>query len=124
MALNANALPCTDHGRWPVRIDFPIEQLAVERLYLGRVSAANFEMDDGLTHQKLLLEILWTPMRWNQPSSSLCRQFATAADGHGGSYPPAVQGLQRQMRYIPLQAPRTGPYFRTARMKYSLQLGQ
>ena len=40
-----------------------------------------------------------------------------------GSKPPALQGLQRQMRPTPLHAPRTAPYLRTAPMKYSLQLG-
>jgi len=42
---------------------------------------------------------------------------------HGGSYPPALKGLQRQMRQTPLQPPLTGPCLCTARMKYSLQLG-
>ena len=41
----------------------------------------------------------------------------------GGSYPPRAKGLQRQTRHTPLQAPRMGPCFWTARMKYSLQLG-
>jgi hypothetical protein len=42
---------------------------------------------------------------------------------YGGSKPPWQNGLQRQIRQAPLQAPRRGPCFRTAPMKYSLQLG-
>src|SRR5207253_5704443 len=45
------------------------------------------------------------------------------ASAHGGSYPPGLNGLQRQMRQTPLQPPFTGPCLFTARMKYSLQLG-
>ena len=46
------------------------------------------------------------------------------AGDHGGSYPPALNGLQRQTRQTPLQPPLTGPCLCTARMKYSLQLGE
>src|SRR5437773_2553154 len=44
-------------------------------------------------------------------------------DGHGGSMPPRLKGLQRHTRQTPLHAPRIGPCLWTARMKYSLQLG-
>lgn len=42
---------------------------------------------------------------------------------YGGSKPPAFQGLHRQIRQAPRHAPRIGPCFCTAWMKYSLQLG-
>jgi hypothetical protein len=42
---------------------------------------------------------------------------------HGGSKPPALNGLQRQIRHSPLQPPLIGPCLWTASTKYSLQLG-
>ena len=40
-----------------------------------------------------------------------------------GSRPPGCQGWQRSIRQTPFQVPMSRPYFRTAKMKYSLQVG-
>src|SRR5262249_12352737 len=42
---------------------------------------------------------------------------------HGGSPPPLLHGLHRQIRHVPFAQPTTGPYFLTAPMKYSLHPG-
>lgn len=42
---------------------------------------------------------------------------------HGGSYPPRQNGWQRQILQSPLAAPRNGPCFWTASIKYWLQEG-
>lgn len=42
---------------------------------------------------------------------------------YGGSIPPGCQGWQRRIRQTPFQAPISGPYLRTAPMKYSLHVG-
>jgi hypothetical protein len=57
------------------------------------------------------------------PQEDCHRLAARDVSIHGGSYPPALNGLQRQMRHTPLHPPLIGPCLCTARMKYSLQLG-
>ncbi len=42
---------------------------------------------------------------------------------HGGSMPPRLNGLQRQIRHRPFNDPQTAPYFCTAWMKYVLHDG-
>ncbi len=37
--------------------------------------------------------------------------------------PPALNGWHRQIRHIPISAPRAHPCVRTASMKYSLHVG-
>ena len=43
-------------------------------------------------------------------------KFAVRLSAYGGSYPPGFQGLQRQMRQMPRNAPRIAPCFRTDSM--------
>ena len=45
------------------------------------------------------------------------------SEGYGGSYPPGHQGLQRIIRQVPRNDPRTAPYFRTDSTKYVLHVG-
>ncbi len=53
----------------------------------------------------------------------LARGVNGGLEAYGGSQPLPPHGWQRQIRLMPRQAPRTAPYFRTASIKYWLQVG-
>src|SRR5437870_2720938 len=82
--------------------------------------------DEGKTRAAIpwgcLHSVIGGPLVGHSSFSSAGGAFVIC-DSQGGSYPPRLQGLHRQMRHAPFAAPTTGPYFFTAPMKYSLHPG-